>query len=206
MNNKHKAILVAVILLVQCLGIGWLIYRYERVVTKGTIVRFQCNAYDPYDPFRGRYLQTSVRVEAPVLDDHTAPGYYWRGHNDLFAKVESTNDGTGLSHIVEAAKEPTEDGVWFKPIRSYCHRGPRDFPKRDDETWEEYQTRKDQAEIYATIELPNQLYLNEKVAQNAETILREKVGQAVAVYRVLNHEIVLVDIEIDGTPIRELVH
>ena len=36
MNRKHKTILVAAILAMQCLSIGWLVYRYERVVVNGT--------------------------------------------------------------------------------------------------------------------------------------------------------------------------
>ena len=44
-----KSIFLIAALVIQCLAIGWLIFRYERVVTKGTEVRFNCQAYDPYD-------------------------------------------------------------------------------------------------------------------------------------------------------------
>ena len=60
--NK-KTLVVAVALVAQVAAISWLIWRYERVVSQGVEVRFACQAYDPYDPLRGRYLRTSVRED-----------------------------------------------------------------------------------------------------------------------------------------------
>ena len=47
--------------------------------------------------------------------------------------------------------------------------------------------------------------MNEKVAPEAEKLLREQMSSAIAVYRVLDGEAVLTDIEIAGMPILSVV-
>ncbi len=59
-NSRWTAALAAT-LLVQIAAFAWLIVRYERVASGGTVCRFACEAYDPSDPFRGRYLHIRVR-------------------------------------------------------------------------------------------------------------------------------------------------
>ena len=52
---------------------------------------------------------------------------------------------------------------------------------------------------------PDRLFVNEKIAPVAEKLLRKRTASAVAVYRVLDGEIVLTDIEINGQPILSAV-
>ena len=52
---------------------------------------------------------------------------------------------------------------------------------------------------------PDRLFVNEKIAPAAEKLLRKRTASAVAVYRVLDGEIVLTDIEINGQPILSAV-
>ena len=61
-----RILLVAVVLvtLVAQLGvIGCFAYRNERLLREGVECRFACQAYDPHDPFRGKYLRVSVTAE-----------------------------------------------------------------------------------------------------------------------------------------------
>ena len=52
---------------------------------------------------------------------------------------------------------------------------------------------------------PDQLFVNEKLAPEAEKVLRKATGKsAVAVYRVYKGEIVITDIEIAGKPIAQI--
>lgn len=39
------------------------IFRYEKVLTNGQVFKIYCQAYDPYDAFRGRYVQYSLSEE-----------------------------------------------------------------------------------------------------------------------------------------------
>ena len=40
------------------------IWQHERVTSRGTLVRIECAAPDPYDPLRGRYLAVRPRALA----------------------------------------------------------------------------------------------------------------------------------------------
>ena len=116
--NMKKMVCVAVALVVQCAAIGWLVWRYESIVRGGTEVRFRCEAYDPYDPLRGRYLNTTVRESCTNFVDFAAEkGKTWEFRNRLYAKLEpSTN---GLWCVVAVALTPPDDGgLWVKPMRS----------------------------------------------------------------------------------------
>ena len=44
--NKAVALTCAALAL-QVSAVGWLVWRYERIVRKGTEVRLKCRAYDP---------------------------------------------------------------------------------------------------------------------------------------------------------------
>jgi len=177
--RKSRFLIAVVVLAVQCLAIGWLIVRYERIVQKGTEIRFRCQAYDPYDPLRGRYLRMTVRETTKNVADW-GEQYDYRNRDKYFVRVEpSTN---GLWQVTAAAFTPTGDGLWVKPKSISV-------------------SYKDSV----TAIFPDQLFVNEKIASEAEALLSKKMNDAVAVYRVLNGEIVLTGIEIGGKSILEQV-
>ena len=68
---------------------------------------------------------------------------------------------------------------------------------------EDFNKRREAAPLAATFTFPDQLFVNERIAPEAEKVLREGTtsGEAVAVYRVKGGEIVITGIEIDGKPI-----
>ena len=210
-----KSIFLIVALVIQCLAIGWLIFRYERVVTKGTEVRFNCQAYDPYDPLRGRYLRVNVRESTTNIaeeirrkfasSDSYRPILEKADRNAVLVRVEpSTN---GVWRVVEAAFTPSNEGIWIKPkditvdYLSYSER-------EDKEDWSEFNKRRAASGVLIQAEMPNQLFINETIAQKAEKILQEatsvKGKGAVAVYRVLNNEIVITDIEIEDKSVKAI--
>ena len=182
MNRRHKTILVAAILAMQCLAIGWLVYRYERVVMNGTEFRLKCSAYDPVDLLRGRYLRIRVTHEEVSLSDaEYAYFVQYREHKDPpYAKLEPRNDGSGIYSVTEISYTPGDQGLWVRP-RSYS--------------------------VYSEVLIfPDQLFVNEKTASAAESILWDNPDNAVAVYRTLDQDVVLVDIEINGKSIRDAVN
>ena len=186
--NIRKTAFVAAALTIQCAAIGWLIWRYEDVVRNGTDVCFKCSAYDPSDPFRGRYLRVSVLEECENLlerDDGHEWDVYYAHNKGLFAKLEpSTN---GLWRVTAVADSPKDDdGLWIKPKRVQVR-------------------RRDASPLIARVSMPDQLFMNERLAPVAEEVLRKAVAPdgkgATAVYRVKGGEIVITDIEIDGKSI-----
>ena len=202
-KNIRKTVCVAVALAVQCAAIGWLIGRYENIVRNGTEVRFRCEAFDPYDPLRGRYLRTSVRESCTnIVGVALADDNYWNYRDKFVARLEpSTN---GLWRVSAAALEPQDDGgIWAKPISSRVERSVSWEDRNKDESSADFDKRRAASPFEVTFTFPDQLFVNERVAPAAERVLREmtNAGKAVAVYRVKGSEIVMTDIEVDGKSI-----
>ena len=209
-----KSIFLIVALVIQCLAIGWLIFRYERVVTKGTEVRFNCQAYDPYDPLRGRYLRVNVRESTTNIAEEIRRKFASRDSYPILEKadrkavlVRVEPNTNGVWRVVEAAFTPSNEGVWIKPkeiIVDYLSYSERE----DKEDWSEFNKRRAALGVLIQAEMPNQLFINETIAQKAEKILQEatnvKGKVAVAVYRVLNNEIVITDIEIEDKSVKAI--
>ena len=80
--------------------------------------------------------------------------------------------------------------------------------KKDKEDWSEFEKRRKASGVRIQAEMPNQLFINETIAKKAEKILQEatsvKGKGAVAVYRVLNNEIVITDIEIEDKSVKAI--
>ena len=202
-KNIRKTVCVAVALAVQCAAIGWLVGRYENIVRNGTEVRFRCEAFDPYDPLRGRYLRTSVRESCTnIVGVALADDNYWNYRDKFVARLEpSTN---GLWRVSAAALEPQDDGgIWAKPISSRAERSVSWEDRKKDESSADFDKRRAASPFEVTFTFPDQLFVNERVAPAAERVLREmtNAGKAVAVYRVKGSEIVMTGIEIDGKSI-----
>ena len=202
-KNIRKTASVAVALAVQCAAIGWLIGRYENIVRNGTEVRFRCEAFDPYDPLRGRYLRTSVRESCThIVGVSLADDNYWNYRDKFVARLEpSTN---GLWRVAAAALEPQDDGgIWAKPISSRAERSVSWEDRGKDESSADFENRRAASPFKVTFTFPDQLFVNERVAPAAERVLREMTnsGKAVAVYRVKGSEIVMTGIEVDGKSI-----
>ena len=199
MNNK--TLIVAVALVAQVAAIGWLIWRYERVVSQGTEVRFACQAYDPYDPLRGRYLRTRVSEDCTNMAFQVCETNRYEFRNKMFARLES-NGTNGLWRVAEVAVEPRAEGLWVRPKGSSIDYRLGWSDRGKDEKWEDFNKRQKALGLKAVVTFPDQLFVNEKLAPEAEKVLRKHTGKsAVAVYRVLNGEMVITDIEIDGMPI-----
>ena len=196
MNNK--TLIVAVALVAQVAAIGWLIWRYERVVSQGTEVRFACQAYDPYDPLRGRYLRTRVSEDCTNMAFQVCETNRHEFRNKMFARLEP-NSTNRLWRVAEVAVEPRAEGLWVRPKGSSIDYRLGWSDRGKDEKWEDFNKRQKASGLKAVVTFPDQLFVNEKLAPEAEKVLRKHTGKsAVAVYRVLDGEMVITDIEING--------
>lgn len=200
---NRKTLIVTIALVAQIAAIGWLIWRYERVVSQGTEVRFACQAYDPYDPLRGRYLRTSVREDCTNIAFQVCETNRYVFRNKLFARLEPSGTN-GLWRVAEVAVAPGVEGLWVRP-KGASIEYRLGWPERGkDEKWDAFNKRQKKSGLKAVVNFPDQLFVNEKVAPEAEKVLSKHTGKsAVAVYRVLNGEMVITDIEIDGKPIAQ---
>ena len=203
--NKAVAVTCAVLAL-QVSAVGWLVWRYERIVRNGTEVRLKCRAYDPYDPLRGRYLAMTVSEECTNILFKVNGEHLWRRMDEkAFAKLAKTPGGNGIYHVEAIAREPIDDGLWVKPTSLWIRDALGYGDKKPDESDDEFEVRCNKAGFKAVLSFPDQLFVNEKIAPDAEKLLQKKSDSAVAVYRAYGGRIVLTDIEIDGKPILSVV-
>ena len=191
-------------LAIQVAAVGWLVWRYERVVLLGEEVRMKCRAYDPYDPLRGRYLRVSVDGDCRNILFEYNPEETWRRiSGDVFAKLAKSPDG--LWRVEAVAREPGADGLWVKRDGARLDYVLEYGDKRQDEDYEAFHKRRKASGIKAEVSFPGQLFVNEKIAPAAEKLIQEKASSAIAVYRVLDGRIVLTGIEIDGRSVQSAV-
>lgn len=111
-----KKILLALILIAQVSVPAFMVYRYESTLTSGTEYRFEVRPYDPYDPFRGRYVDL-VFAERTVL----YKGDEEISHGD-FAYATLKVGADGHAKLVELfTQEPTTGDYLKVRYRSWSH-------------------------------------------------------------------------------------
>lgn len=143
----------------------------------GKSYRFPIKAFDPRDPFRGRYLALQMENAARSSDipDGCTSG-------PLSYCVSIMVDEKGRAQFGHLSSEPPEAGDWLnvEPLR-----------------W------RDQNHFYPPFD---RFYLNEKLAPEAERILMDAFanGEAELVVRVYRGFGCVEDLLVDGVPIREL--
>lgn len=160
------------------------IWQHERVISRGTLVRIECAAPDPYDPLRGRYL--AVRPATSIV---SMPEWFPQGGGlvPVWATLEADDDG--LSRINSLSPEPVS-GPTVIPLTARIW-GNINGPDMIGLEWPF-----------------DRFYLNERLAPEADKLVAERFRdgkQTVAEIRVLDGRAVLTDVLIDGVSIRELV-
>ena len=160
------------------------IWQHERVIARGTLVKIECAAPDPYDPLRGRYL--AVRpAQSTVSEPNGFPD--GGGMVSVWATLEAGEDG--LARIKSLSLVPVSGpNVIALTARSSGTTNGTD-----------------------TIRLAwpfDRFYLNGRLAPDADKLvaeLRRDGKRTVAEVRLLDGQAILTDILLDGVSVRELV-
>jgi len=160
------------------------VWQHERVIARGTLVRIECGAPDPYDPLRGRFL--AVRPEENQVPKPA--GMPERGDVPVWATLEAGDDG--LSRIKSLSLEPVSGPTVIRLMAR----------------WQRW----DQESKTVFVAWPfDRFYLNERLAPDADKLVAERFreGRArpVAEIRLLDGRAVLTDVLVDGTSIRDVV-
>lgn len=200
-----KTLIVSLVVVIQCVVIGCLIWRYERIVRNGTEVRILCEAYDPYNPLMGRYLQLQVNPGCTnVAPEILAEKVLGVNRHDLYARLAPMGTN-GLWEVAQVATAPQGDGFWFKPENVRIDHSLRWSSRRTGEDHSDFSKRVQSSPVEAVVRFPNEFFLNEKIAPWAEKILNHRDARSVvAVYRFLDGEIVITDVEVEGRSICEV--
>ena len=179
---------ILTILLAQLAVLGAMIWRWEQVVRNGVEFRIPCRAYDPRNPWRGRYLHSDIRADVTAVTNHVivTPNANRDSLPAGYVMVDRHSVAGIPPLLVYKDEEPAMNPpFWFRVKRADCRNGK----------W--------------TIDLPNTLYISERIADNADKILSQSIttnipNRAVAVFRAWKGDLTLTGIEIDGIPIEEL--
>ena len=178
--------LAAAALAVQAVGLGGLVARYERVVTKGTEVRIPCGAFDPRDVLRGRYLHVRAELECGEVED--TPRLCGRPRPKYYVLLEPSAEGTATHRAVRLAEEPGEEGLWVRASSWHW-------------TWNDEDREMGPPLV---VGFPGKLFMDERLAKAADGVFAKREGEAVAVYRAWKGAMVITDVEIDGVSVKEL--
>lgn len=187
------------------------IWQHERIIARGTAVRIECIAPDPYDPLRGRYLAvepagagaavppgTSEQADVPsdgtrgnLREAPAPPGMPEQGAVPVWATLVAGADG--LSRIESLSLEPVSGPTVIRLVAARRSL-PFDGPSAGETVF---------------IQWPfDRFYLNERLAPDADKMVAEQFragGRPVAEIRLLDGRAVLTDVLLDGVSIREIV-
>ena len=162
---------------------GRMIFYKERVLAAGKEFRFRTEPFDPYDAFRGKYVhlafnQTSVQVKDSVN---------WQEGDMIFALLST--DSLGFAKVIGVTKdEPAENADYLKVISGYVY--------QDSVT-------------SVSINYPfDRFYMEESKASTADEAyhqaLRDTSKITYALIKIHKGEGVIVDVFIDGIPLKEV--
>lgn len=184
MNKRWLMVIFAVVAAVQVAVPVAMILQREPILRTGRVYKFRTRPVDPYDAFRGRYVQLAFE------QDH-AP---WRSHDEvqrgmaLFASV--TTGTNGFAVIPEAASERPAKGDYIKVVASHPGWGTN------------------AGSVYFTLPF-DRYYLEESKAPQAEKTYWEHNrrnqtnSDTYAVVRIKDGEAVLADLYVADKPIRD---
>ncbi|MFT5167986.1 MAG: putative membrane-anchored protein [Saprospiraceae bacterium] len=184
MNYKKTLFPAFIILaLAQLYVPAGMILKQENVLKTGKAFKFKTAPFDPYDPFRGKYIWLSFEantVEVPVESE-------WE--YDAFVYVTLTTDKEGFAKIASVSEEKPTDSPDFVQAKSWG---------------------KSTADSLLTVNyLFDRFYMEESKAVEAEQTYveaqRDSSMIAYALVKVKNGNAVIENVFIDDVPIKKVV-
>ncbi len=184
MNKRWLMVIFIIVAVAQVAVPVAMILKREPILRTGRVYKFRTRPVDPYDAFRGRYVQLA-------FEQNHAP---WRSHDkaqrgmELFAVV--TTGTNGFAEIREVASEPPAQGDYVKVVTSWLGLGTN------------------AGSVYFTLPF-DRYYLEETKAPQAEKTYWEHNqrnqtnSDTFAVVRIKEGEAVLADLYVADKPIRD---
>lgn len=154
----------------------YMIWRYENVHSRGEIFRFKSEPVDPYDAFRGKYINLSFRGFNSILFPDTSKKF--SVGQTVYLEVQK--DDSGFAYISKTFSEPPSHHHYIETKVSYAY--DSDF----------------------SVDIPfDRYYMNEELAPLAEDAYREYAREE-NVYvdvRVLDGKALIEEVYIRNKPI-----
>ena len=183
MNYKIIRITLFIIVIAAMLAVpAFMISKGEEVLNKGRIYIFKAAPVDPYDYFRGRYV--NIRIEKNYVPVSPDTPLDFKSNEAVFATI--VNDKDGFAYFDSISRTVPESGDYVKVNFSY----------------------QDKNKAYLLIPF-NQFFMNEKLAPEAERVVREALlkrkDSCVIKLRVHNDTAVIEDLLINNMPIKKYI-
>ncbi|MDB6116761.1 MAG: hypothetical protein JWO08_542 [Verrucomicrobiaceae bacterium] len=173
-------LLFAVMVLVQWAAPLHQVLQHEQVLAQGELVRFKCQAPDPFDPLRGRYLNVAVEnTTAPEADLKDL-----RENQEVYAEVKVGADG--MASFGRVTSTPPSEGLYLQcRLPGYIY-SP------------------------VSLKLPfDRYYLNEDMAPAADawlaSVQRDRTKPTWVEVRLFQGKAVIVDIKHDGQSVKDAI-
>lgn len=139
----------------------------------GTEYLFKVRAFDPYDMFRGNYLNISFQENS--IRGHCVDYQKNNNSDEYYVTIKKDEDGFAyFQHISLTKPQNTTD--YFKTTGSYSI---------NSETY--------------IIDTPTRYYMNEKKSLKAEQTYRTNINNTYVKVRVKNGKMVIVGVYVNGT-------
>ncbi len=172
----------ALVVLVQLGAAGWMIGRWERILTQGEVMRLECQPIDPLDAFRGRYVELNVKRTEVTGTMENPIGI----HEPAFVSYDL--DSHGYAQFTTVNRERPETGNYLRCRVNFHPHIPRNA-------------------TYEVIFPFTKYFMNERLAPHAEEVFRNATRGSAQGYlkvRVLNGKAVLEDVYVGDKPLGDL--
>lgn len=201
MKNKLIFLIIALGIVAQFGLLSTIIIRRELTLRSGEVCRFETAPVDPFDAFRGQYVQLSYKaLSSGVLSDRSFTAKTW-------CYLLLTTDTNGYQIVSSITDSKPTSGTFIRTRVRYSYEDHIEKPTPDNKYHREPTGK---WKVYLNLPF-DRYYMPEKLAPQAETAYRaanrvsRKEKQAVARVRIWRGMVVIEDIEIDGKPIREVI-
>lgn len=198
MNPLLKWGAFALMVIAQLAVPAHMIYQQERTLAHGEVYKFRCGPIDPYDPFRGRYVQLTVAYNPISLPRKNVGVTQGAGY------LELEKDEEGFVQIVGIHKNPPQGRDYYQVEISNWYNAN----VTQDEQGEGKENDQTMVELWVTHPF-SRFYLNETLAPEVEAAFFALRGNAEAVnntyisVRILDGVAVIEELYLDDKPFRE---
>lgn len=202
MKNRLIAIFIFIGVVAQFVVLSAIIIRREVTLRYGEVCRFETAPVDPFDAFRGQYVQLDYKAfNRGIVSDKKFNRNNW-------CYLSLVTDTNGFSIISSVTHSKPTSGTFIRSRVQWCREEYVEKPIPNNKY-----NREGTGKWTIHLELPfSRYYMPEKLAPRAEDAYRRADQRTQAVdnktsarVRVLNGMVVIEDIEINGKNIRECI-
>lgn len=174
----------------------------QNVLDNGKLYKFKPMAFDPFDPFRGKYLRVNYQTNDIPTEFNFEDG------ETVYVSIGQDQDG--FAFFEEAFKSPPKNVDYLKStvessfVNEFLQREIEMALERGDNDMETIDTRNK-----VTIKIPdnmNKYFINENAALRAEKVFRRKRDNCYIGVRIMDGTAILEDIYVFDQPILEYLN